>query len=210
MKRPAQLSLLVALLLVLGAWAAVALPSRLASPPVEPEAAGLSGGVWVMPERDVGAFLRTHGVVDPNAGPTRSGTAVVGRVSWAPHPGGDQDRFTILLGDERGGAGVIERVVGLPEGQVSLGSGSMWNETVKTHDWLRGNRPAKVAGGWTDYSIFASIPTTWSGDVWFIGHVVDVATSERSQVRVDSPLPVVGVALTTADRVWWLRRVTAA
>ena len=210
MKRPAQLSLLVALLLFLGTWAAVALSARLASPPVEAEAAGLSGDVWVMPEKDVPAFLRGHGVADPLAKPYPSGTAVVGRVSWTAHSGDQQDRFTVLLGDQRGGIGVIERVVGLPDGDVTLGSGSMWDDTVASHEWLRGDRPVRQGAGWTDYVEFASVPTTWTGDVWFVGHVLQAPNPPSEPVRAGAPDPVVGVALSTGSRVWWVRRVAAA
>ena len=208
MKR-GHVPVVLSMLLLVGAWIAVTATRGAASAPVSVKDAHLSGGVWVMPEKDVVAFLRQHGVTDPSANPYPSGTAVVGRVSWAPHRGAAGDRFTILVGDDRGGAGVIRQVLGPPESAVSLGSGSMWDATTEAQRWLRADGPVQRDGGHTGYGQFASVPTTWSGDVWFVGQVLDVSAGASIPPAAVDPSPVVGVALSTGDRVWWLKQVTA-
>jgi len=213
-KRPGQIALLITSLVVIGAGTAAARHTSVGPVPVRVEDAGLTGDVWVMPEKDVLGFLNKRGVTQTNANPYPSGTAVVGRVSWSPLKGGDQDYFTVLLGDLSGGAGEIDTVVGLPDGEVSLGSGSMWNKTIKAHDWLRGSRTITLnSNGVTSFGTFASVPTSWAGDVWFVAHVVDVSGIHdigTPPERVDQPSPVVGVALTTGDHVWWVKKVASA
>lgn len=103
-------------------------------------------------------------------------------------------------------------MIGLPDDDVSLASGSMWNTTTASQPWLRGSRPVKVGSGWTDYGQFASVRADVATDVWFYGEVLDVSgleMGERPNV-VPGPRPVLGVALSTGDRVWWLRRVASA
>ena len=212
MKRPAQLSLLVALLLGLGTWVAIAGSSRLASAPVSAEDAGLTADVWAMPERSVPAFLSKRGVEVTHE--YEPGTAVVGRVSWTPLRGAQDQRFTILLGDQDGGAGSVSEVLGLKDVDVALGNGSMWDATTKAHDWLRGSGTLRTQSGYTEYGTFASVPTDWAGDVWFVGHVLDVSGvlsgTTATPRPADHPTPVVGVALSTADRVWWVRKLASA
>lgn len=205
--RRGHVAIVLSVLLLVGAWIAVTATRGAASAPVSVGDAHLSGDVWVMPEKAVPAFLRRHGVADPDANPSPSGTAVVGRVSWKAHQGAEGDRFTILLGDGRGRAGVIRQVLGPGEKDVSLGSGSMWDATTVAHGWLKGDGPVEHDGGLTSYGQFASVPTTWSGDVWYVGQVMDVQGD--APVPASDVSPVVGVALSTEDHVWWLHRLGA-
>jgi hypothetical protein len=204
--------LLLAAALVVVLTGAVVTVATHSSAPFRAEEAGLTGDVWVMPEKDVVSFLRQRGIPDPNPNPEPSGSVVVGRVSWTPHHGKQGERFTILLGDQRGGAGVIRQVLGPREEDVSLGAGSMWNATTAAHSWLRNSGPVKTDGGSTSRGTFAAIPTAWSGDVWFLAQVVDVrgAGTTSSPDRIDSPAPVLAVALSTDDHVWWTRKVAVA
>jgi hypothetical protein len=206
--RRGHVAIVISVGLLVGAWVVVAATRGSAAAPVSQGDAHLSGDVWVMPESQVAAFLREHGVADPSPNPYPTGTAVVGRVSWAAHRGGAGDRFTILLGDRRGGAGAIRQVLGPPERDVTLGSGSMWDGTTSAHDWLRGSGAVQHDGGYTSFGQFASVPTTWSGDVWYVGQVLDV--QGRNPVPTSDASPVVGVALSTSDRVWWVRRLASA
>lgn len=208
MKR-GHLPVVLSVLLVVGTWIGITVTRGAASAPVSVQDAHLSGDVWVMPEKQVAAFLRARGVADPNANPNPLGTAVVGRVSWTPHKGAAGDRFTVLLGDDRGGAGVIRQVLGPPESDVSLGSGSMWDATTSAQRWLRADGSVQRDGGYTSYGQFASVPTSWSGDVWYVAQVLDVATGAQVPPAALDPSPVVGVALSTGDRVWWLHRVAS-
>lgn len=179
--------------------------------PVAPDAAGLDGQVWVMPAAKVGPFLSSHGV---KGVPTRAqpGTEVVGRVSWTPRPTSAEERYTLLLGDTRGGAGNIHDVLDVSADQASLGSGSMWNRTVESTSWLRGNRPLHLGEGYTDFATFATVSTSVSGDVWFVADVLDVTAVREGTLPPisDDPRPVLEVALTTGDRVWWHKRVASA
>jgi hypothetical protein len=210
-KEPAKLSLVAAMVLVAGVVAAFTVKETSATAPVQPEAAGLAGQIWVLAAKDVPGFLRQHRV-ETQYLPV--GTTVVGRVSWTPRPGSpDGERFTILLGDENGGAGDIHEVVALDDDQVGLGSGSAWNHTVDSVDWLRGDRVIKLGdSNYTQYGTFASVRTDVAQDVWFLGEVRDisgVAAGGQPTLSGD-PRPVLGVALSTDDRVWWLKRVASA
>ena len=207
-RKPAVLPLATAAAMVLVVGVGVPLARWLERPPVLPEEAGLTGEVWVMPAADVRGFLADHGA--PTTGTLLDqGAVVVGRVSWTARPTGDGSRLTVLLGDARGGAGYVEEVLGGAE-DVSLGNGSMWRRTVESHDWLRGSRPVQLEGGWTDYGMFASVPASTTGDVWFLGKVVDVPLVGHVLTSKPDASPVVGIALTTGDRVWWVRRVASA
>lgn len=212
MTRPARLSLLTALIVVVAVVLGVSWRHTIAEAPVRPEAAGLTGELWVMPGRAVPAFLKAHDAPPVSGMTTPSDPMVVGRVAWTGRPGGAQDeRFTVLLGDDNGGAGSIQEVPGQAEGDVSLGSGSMWNRTVERTEWLRGSRPVQLeAGGWADYGTFASLPVTHGGFVWFVGRVTDAPTDGTGPTAQGDARPVVGVALSTGDRVWWVKRVASA
>ena len=188
----------------------LAIQRRASAPPLTAESAGASGQVWVMPSGKVMGFLHQHGVTTVPA-LLKTGTMVVGRVSWKPRPASPDERYTVLLGDSKGGAGVIQNVLDLPDGQVSLGSESMWNHTVASHPWLRGNRLIRLGSGYTDFGTFATIPTSVPRDVWFLAEVLDVAaaTDATGPPAVQDPHPVLGLALTTGDRVWWSMRISA-
>jgi hypothetical protein len=209
-KQAGQISLAAAFLLVAGVVAAVTVKDHVATAPVRPEAAGITGQLWVMPAKDVRGFLRDHHV-DSSYLPV--GTTVVGRVSWTAREGSpDAERYTLLLGDDNGGAGEIHEVVGLSAEQVGLGNGSSWNSTVESVDWLRGDRVIKAPAGYTQYGTFASVRTDVAQDVWFLGEVTDVSgvAAGGQPARDNLPRPVLGVALSTDDRVWWLKRVASA
>lgn len=95
---------------------------------------------------------------------------------------------------------------------MSLGSGSLWNDTIRAHDWLRGNRTVPDgSGGVTDYGSFATVRTSATNVVWFLGQVLDVSSPAPGRAPSPStlPHPVLGVALSTGNRVWWVTRVTA-
>ena len=210
MKEPGKLSLLVAAVLVAGVVSAVVVKRETATAPVRPEAAGITGQLWVMPAKAVRGFLREHHV---DADYLPIGTTVVGRVSWTAREGSpDDERYTILLGDDNGGAGEIHDVVGLSQEQVALGNGGEWNGTVGSVDWLRGDRAIKVSGGYTQYGTFAFVRTDVAQDVWFLGEVTDVSGVAAGGLpsRDNLPRPVLGVALSTDDRVWWVKRVASA
>jgi hypothetical protein len=209
-KEPAKLSLIAAMVLVAGVVAALTVKDATATAPVRPEAAGITGQVWVMPAKAVRGFLSEHHVESEYL---PVGTTVVGRVSWSARAGSPEDEhYTIMLGDENGGAGEIHEVVGLSQDQVGLGNGSEWNDTVDSVDWLRGDRAIKVPGGYTQYGTFAFVRTDVAQDVWFLGEVTDVSgvAAGGQPTRDNLPRPVLGVALSTQDRVWWLKRVASA
>jgi hypothetical protein len=205
-----HVAIVLSVLLLVGGW--IAATADRGGAPVSVEGAHLSGDVWVMPEKQVVAFLHERGVAYPNANPYPSGTAVVGRVSWTAHEGAAGDRFTILLGDDHGGTGVIRQVLGPPEKDVALGSGSMWDATTASRSWLRQDGTLKLDTGNTSFGQFASVPTTWGGDVWYVAYVVDARGKDLTggPPRVDHPTPAVGVALSTDDHVWWLQRLGSA
>lgn len=195
----------VAALLVAGATVLVGLARR--SPPVRPSEAGLNGDVWVMPGDEAVSFLQRHGVT---AGPlVVPGAAVVARVAWTPRPGSHDEYFTVMLGDEKGRSGIIYATYGPPQDHVSLGNGGMWQKVLSTHDWLAGDGDFQVPMGYTSYAQFASVPSDWTGDVWVVGRVVDLATASTggSPEPVDNPQPVVGIALSRGDHAWWVQEV---
>jgi hypothetical protein len=210
-KEPAKFSLVAAAVVVALVVAAIALKHEVAAAPFEVREAGLTGELWVMPGKAVPAFLKSHDA-PALAGPPTTEPTVVGRVAWSGREGEPEDaRVTILLGDDNGGAGSVQEVLGRPEGQVTLGSGSMWNSTTKRTSWLRGNAPIELDGrGWTDYGQFASLPVTPGGFVWFVGRITDTPTDGSLPTAQGDARPVVGVALSTGDRVWWVKRVASA
>jgi hypothetical protein len=194
-----------------GAGAGIVLHEATQRPPFEVSDARVSGQLWVMPGTRVPAFLRSHEA--PAArGSFGSQPVVVGRVAWASHPdAGGEDRFTVLLGDDNGGAGYVQQVLGRPDDDVSLGNGSMWARAIARNPWLRGSLPVRLdSGGVTEYGIFASLPTSTRGDLWFVGQVLDTPRElEQRQVVADAR-PVVGVALSTGSHVWWVTKVASA
>lgn len=194
----------VVLACVLLAGGAVA-RDRLRPPPVEPADAAVSGELWTMPAEQVRSFLDARGVDGPTVEP--SGTTVVARVTWRPAARSGA-YYSLVLGDTRGGAGVVDEVIGPEPDAVSRGSGGLWNDLMASRPELRGNRPVPVGGGYTDYYELAAVPASHRGDVWLVGHVVNVAASVPGDlVRSVAPDPVLVLALTSADRVWWDRRV---
>jgi hypothetical protein len=195
---------MVVALLVAGATVAVGL-TRHSSPPVRASEAGLNGDVWVMPGDEVAPFLQRHGVT--GGPPSSPETAVVARVAWTPRPGSRDEYFTVMLGDEKGRSGIIYATYGPPEDHVSLGNGSMWQHVLRKHDWLAGDGDFHVAGGYTSYARFASVPSDWTGDVWVVGRVVDPASASPVPDTVQDPQPVVGVALSRRDHTWWVQEV---
>ena len=214
MRRPAIVSLLTAAALVEVVVLLVGASRAVEDPPIAADKASFDAQLWVVPGTRTASFLKQHGGrVDPGAELRGREPVVIGRVSWT----GKATRashYTLLLGDRRGGAGVIELVPGWPDGSVTLGSGSSWNATTKAHDWLRGDAPVHHEGqGWTDYGTFASLPTSAEGDVWFVAHVYELPErfGAALQTKADAE-PVLGVALTAddSDRVWWVREVATA
>jgi hypothetical protein len=211
--RPAKLSLLAAMLVVLAVVVGVAGKHAIAKAPVQPEAAGITGEAWVMPGTKVQAFLKAHDAPAVAGTPWATEPVVVGWVSWSARAGSpDDEHFTVLLGDDKGGAGVLQEVPGRSEGEVALGNGSMWSSTVSRTSWLRGSRTLKLGNGVgvTDVGVFASLPTRSGGQVWFVGQVLSIPVDGSEPTAKADARPVLGVALSTGDRVWWVRRVASA
>jgi hypothetical protein len=198
----------LALVAVLVAAAAVFALTRPSAAPVRASAAGLNGQLWVMPSSSVVSFLRTHGV--QAQAPQASGTVVVGRVSWTPRPGRRNEFFTVLVGDGQAHTGIVEQTYGPPPADVVLGNGSMWASTLAKTRVLSGDADVRDGQGSTSYAQFASVPSSWSGDVWFVAHVVDPRARDEQGglLQVSDPHPVLVVALNSGDHVWWTRRLT--
>lgn len=177
-------------------------------PPVGAAEAGLNGDVWVMPAAKVVPFLHSHGVTAQPPGLPY--TAVIARAAWTPRTDPPDGSFTLMLGDARGRSGVITAAYGPPVRSVTLGSDSMWDGLLGQHDWLAGDGDLRaLGGGYTNYGQFASVPTSWTGDVWVVGYFVDPATEtpDGRPEPVRRPDPVLGIAFSTEGHAWWVQQV---
>jgi hypothetical protein len=202
-------SLLLGMVLVVVAAVVVVGQRATAAPPVRPAAAGIRASVVMMPTRDVPSYLRSYGV-RPTAVRIRGGTSIVARVSWRPLSTADAS-YTVLLAGAHCQAGTVDGVNGVPDRDVSLGNGSEYAGVLSRTAWLQPDADVRLSDG-SDMTIvdFGSVRASHRGDVWVVGRLLDVCS-----VTSDGDVPgqvsgathvVVGVALTTGDRVWWVRR----
>ena len=178
-------------------------------PPLTAAEAHPTADVDVMPNRAVPAFLRAQGV-RPQRLRMGGGTAVVAHLTWKQlRPAGD-NRYEVLLAGNACQPGAIDSVLGVPVDDASLGFDSGWNDRLQDTPWLRGDADRRTDEGYTNDAQIASVPASYD-DVWIVGRVLDACGVDESQQfarPVTDPDPVVGVALTTGDRIWWVDRVS--
>ena len=200
-----MLAALVIAVPVLVVW----LHDRSADPPLTAAQSHPAAEVHVMPNRAVPRFLRAQGVKPQNLR-IGGGTAVVAHLTWAPLRPAADNRYDVLLAGNGCQAGLIDSVIGAPVRDASLGFSSSWNDRLERTPWLRGDVEREQEGGDITDAQIASVPASY-GAIWVVGRIVDVCgvTEEGQAPRaVADPAPVVGVALTTGDRIWWVDRVS--
>lgn len=204
-------SLLVAAVVVAAAMLAVAVVHRHGEPPISPEAARVRADVTVMPNPQVASFLRAQGVTGA-ALRVGGGTAVVAHVTWTPVRPAEDARYEVFLAGGQCRAGVFDSYAGVPDGAASLGFDGRWNDRLERTVWLRADAAVRTGGGYDSVAQSVSVPASYGG-VWAVGRVIDgCAVSETPALphAVADPQPVVGVGLTTRDRIWWLTRAGPA
>ena len=202
-------ALLVAALVVAVPVVLLQLRDGSTDPPLTVAEAHPAADVHVMPNHAVSAFLRARGV-RPDGLRVGGGTAVVAHLTWKPLRSADNNRYEVLYAGDHCQPGAVDSVLGVPEQDASLGFDGFWNDRIADTPWLQGDADRKTDAGYTNDAQFASVLASY-GDVWVVGRILDacdLTESDGFARPVRDPQPVVGVALTTGDRIWWVTRVS--
>lgn len=194
-------SLLAAAAAVAVSVAVVLVVHRQAEPPISVDAARVHADVAVMPNRQVAAYLRAHGIT--HAALRRGGgTAVVVHATWTAVRPAHGAHYEVFLAGGRCRAGVLDSYAGVPDGAGSLGLDGRWAARLEQTPGLAAD------AGRASLAQSLAVPASYGG-VWAVGRVLDACVTGPSPVlphAVDDPQPVVGVGLATRDHVWWLTR----
>lgn len=205
----ARSPLVVAAVVVAVSVAVLLIRDASAEPSIAAGAAHLRADVTTMPNRQVGAYLRSHGVRRA-ALRIGGGTAVVAHLSWAPLRPARGARYEVFLAGGRCQPGRLDSYAGVPAGVGSLGFDSSWNTRLQHTPGLRADAEQRLEdGGFTSFAQTVSVPASYGG-VWVVGQVLDacaVTSVDQPVPTVTDPRPVFGVGLTSPGHTWWLTTI---